>query len=80
MLTSYVICDAISLFATRKCQNIRKIDKNSSYWQGKSLYLLNDLRTVNEILHDSIHDNMIFYDSPEAYSEPWQINFFASFH
>ena len=39
----------ISLFAIRKCQNIQKLERNSSYWQRRSLYRPKDLRNINEI-------------------------------
>ena len=54
MLTSFVICDAISFFITRICQKIRKIDENSSYWRRKSSYFLNDMRNLNEIFRKDV--------------------------
>ena len=48
--------DVISLFATRKCQTIPKIDKNS---YRKSLYLENDLRNFNEVFKKDVPYDII---------------------
>ena len=59
MLTSSVICDAISFFVIRKCQKIQKTDEKSSYWRRKSSSLLNNLRNFNDIFRkDVTYDNI----------------------
>ena len=58
MLTSSVVCDAISFFATRKCQKTQKINEYSWYWIRKSSYLLNDLSNYNDIFRKEVaYDN-----------------------
>ena len=39
LLTSSVTCDAISFFAIRKCQKIRKIDEKSYPIDGENLHI-----------------------------------------
>ena len=46
--------DNISLFATRFCQKIQKIDGNSSYGRRKSLYLPNNLRYFHEVFRKDV--------------------------
>ena len=55
MLTSSVICDVISFFATGKCKKIRKINER----REKTPYLLSDFRNFNEIFRkDVANDNI----------------------
>ena len=55
--------DVISLFAIRKCQNIQKLDENSSYWQRKTLYRPKDLRNVNELFRKPLspHSFLVYF-------------------
>ena len=54
MVTSF-----ISFFATRKYQNIQRINENSYSGRRKSSYFLNDLINFNEIFRkDVAYDNM----------------------
>ena len=70
-----VICyilTSLIFFATRKCQKIRKTDKNSWYWRRKSSYLLNKLRNFNDIFRkDVTYDNVKSYKKQRlhAFSE-----------
>ena len=52
--------DVINLFAIRKCQNIQKLDENSSYWQRKSSYRPKDLRNVNKIFGNPLSPHSLF--------------------
>ena len=59
-----IICDVISFFITRKCQNI----KNSSYLQRKSSYLLNNWRNFDEVFRkDLTYDNIKSHEKPESH-------------
>ena len=59
MVTSLLYADVISFFVTSQCQKIRAIYENSSYWQRKSAYLLNELRNFYEILRKDVTYNNI---------------------
>ena len=65
MLTSSIICDVISFFATRKCQKSEKPMKIDNI---EGAYLLNNLRNFNDIFRKDVAYDNIKSDKKLAFS------------
>ena len=65
MLTSSILCDVISFFATRKCQ---KSEKPMKIDHIEGAYLLNNLRNFNDIFRKDVAYDNIKSDKKLAFS------------